>query len=98
MENEKGEIVDLYEQTPRSPYQIAQRVERIVSTDANENLYEIATSHASAVPPTVSSRPRTMLPSKSASLRLTRTADTPVKTRSMLSPDLYELWARVMTA
>jgi hypothetical protein len=59
-------------------------------------LFLTATSHASAAPPTASSRPRTTHPSKSPSARSTRTADTPARTRYTPSAASYEQWARAM--
>ena len=51
-------------------------------------------SHASAAPPTASSRPRTTHPSRSLLERLMRTVDSPAKAKSMPSAASYEQWAR----
>ena len=61
------------------------------------NVPRIATSPASAAPPTASSRPTTTAPSRSPSARSTRTAATPARTRPTLCAVSSVPAARAMT-
>lgn len=69
----------------------------LAATQSESLLIKLATSPASALLPTASSRPTTTAPSRSPSLRSTRTVATPARTRPTLCAALCVRAARAMT-
>lgn len=109
MENERGELVDLYA-TPRflkksrqmrlQGVRKRQTHKRQADTDHNRltSLERAVTSPASAAQPTASSRPRTTALFRSLSPRSTRTADSPARLRPTPSAASFAPWASPTTA